>query len=168
MKVVIRNGSQKSSCELGELINQGGAGAIFHVKGYPQLVAKIYMHPHSTQINHQAAALERERIEAMLGRPPKLQAPYLGQYHQLAWPLSIIENPAGQMLGFTMFKLPLDKACDLESLITKSGRAAEKLPEDYILRLFASRNIAALVRELHREGHYIVDMKPKNMSIYKT
>jgi serine/threonine protein kinase len=168
MKVVIRNGSQKSPCELGKLIAQGGAGAIYLVKGHPQWVAKIYMHPNSTQINHQAAARERERIEAMLGRPPQIQAPHLGQYHQLAWPLSIIENPAGQMLGFTMSKLPLDKACDLESLITKSGRAAEGLPEDYIVRLYASHNIVALVRELHREGHYIVDMKPKNMSIYKT
>ena len=168
MKVVIRNGPQKSLCELGKLIAQGGAGAIYLVKGHPEWVAKIYMHPNSTQINHQAATHERERIEAMLGRPPQIKAPHLGQYHQLAWPLGIIENPAGQVLGFTMSKLPLDKACDLESLITKSGRAAERLPEDYIVRLFASHNIAALVRELHREKHYIVDMKPKNMSIYKT
>ena len=168
MKVVIRNGAQKSPCELGKLIAQGGAGAIYLVKGKPQWVAKIYMHPNSTNINYQAAAHERERIEAMLSRPPKIQAPHLGQYHQLAWPLSILENPAGQMLGFTMSKLPLDKACDLESLITKNGRTAEGLPENYIVRLFASHNIAALVRELHREGHYIVDMKPKNMSIYKT
>jgi DNA-binding helix-hairpin-helix protein with protein kinase domain len=168
MKVVIRNGPQKSPCELGKLIAQGGAGAIYLVKGHPQWVAKIYMHPNSTQINHQAATHERERIEAMLGRPPQIKAPHLGRYHQLAWPLGIIETPAGQALGFTMSKLPLDKACDLESLITKSGRAAEGLPEDYIVRLFAAHNIAALVRELHREGHYIVDMKPKNMSIYKT
>jgi serine/threonine protein kinase len=168
MKVVICNGSQKSPSELGKKIAQGGAGAIYLVKGQPGWVAKIYMHPNSTQINYEAAARERERIEAMLSRPPKIQAPHLRQYHQLAWPLSIIENPAGQMLGFTMSKLPLDKACDLESLITKSGRAAEGLPENYIVRLFASHNIAALVRELHREGHYIVDMKPKNMSIYKT
>lgn len=168
MKVVIRNGSQKSQYELGKLIAQGGAGAIYLVKGHPQWVAKIYMHPNSTQINYQAAAHARDRIEAMLSRPPQIQAPHLGQYHQLAWPLSIIENPAGQILGFTMSKLPLDKACDLESLITKSGRTAEGLPEDYIVRLYASHNIVALVRELHREGHYIVDMKPKNMSIYKT
>lgn len=168
MRVVIRNGSHKTPCELGNLIAQGGAGAIYLVNGYPQWVAKIYMHPNSTQINYQAAAHERARIDAMLSRPPQIQVPHLGQFHQLAWPLSIIENQAGQMLGFTMSKLPLDKACDLESLITKSGRAAEGLPEDYIFRLFASHNIAALVRELHREGHYIVDMKPKNMSIYKT
>ena len=81
MKVVIRNGAQKSPCELGKLINQGGAGAIYLVKGHPQWVAKIYMHPNSTQINYQAATRERERIEAMLGRPPKLQAPDARLHH---------------------------------------------------------------------------------------
>ena len=167
MRVLISSGGTQAKYELGSKLDQGGAGAIFPVVGNPEWVAKVYMVPHTDRIDYPKAAVERERVEAMLESPPSIQAPHKGIYHQLAWPVGIIEDTSQRTLGFVMPRLPLDQACDLEALLIPDSRRREGLPEDYRVRVFAGYNLALLIRSLHKQGHHVIDMKPKNMSIYK-
>ncbi|MCQ2740839.1 MAG: hypothetical protein MJ210_01820, partial [Alphaproteobacteria bacterium] len=39
--------------------------------------------------------------------------------------------------------------------------------ESYAYRIFAAYNVASMVTALHRCGHYIIDLKPSNLYVYK-
>lgn len=144
-------------------INRGGAsGRIDAIDGDPDRVAKIYHDPAK-------AAAARDRLVAMLARPPNLKPPRLNgvDYVQLAWPDALIEDAAGRLLGFRMPRVALDRAAPLECLLHPAQRRADKLPEDYGLRVFAAANLASVVAELHRLGHYVIDLKPLNFYVYR-
>ena len=154
---------QRQPVRLGAEINRGGAaGRILALTGDPQRVAKIY---------HDEADAERarDRLLAMLVRPPSLKPPRLNgvEYVQLAWPDALIEDASGRTLGFRMPRVPLDLALPLECLLHPAQRRAEGLPETYGLRVFAAANLASVLAELHVLGHHIVDLKPLNVYVYR-
>jgi len=150
---------------LGEMINKGGAaGKIFAVPLHPELVAKIFHDRSKSQTN-------RLKLEAMLQNKPNIpivEDKKTGKkYVQIAWPEAVLEDDEGFCVGYLMPLINTDEAVSLDHLMQKAVRQKEHLTEKYEDRLTAAYNVTAMVAALHQCGHYIVDLKPANVSVYK-
>ena len=150
---------------LGELINKGGAaGKIYLDASHPQSVAKIFHNKNKSSTN-------RQKLEAMLlNRPnfPRITKDENGvERVQIAWPDAILEDENGFCVGYLMPMINMGEAVSLDHLMQKAIRSKLGLPEKYAYRVFAAYNVAAMVAAMHKCGHYIVDLKPSNVSVYK-
>lgn len=148
---------------LGELVNKGGAaGKIYMNLANPNSVAKIFHKKSKSSTN-------RKKLEAMLlNRPNFPPAVKDGtEYVQIAWPDAILEDENGFCVGYLMPLINMSEAVSLDHLMQKAIRKKLRLSEKYAYRVFAAYNIASMVAALHTCGHYIVDLKPYNVSVYK-
>ena len=148
---------------LGELLNKGGAaGKIYRDTTHPNSVAKIFHEKERSGTN-------RQKLEAMLHNRPNI--PTISdnghEYHQIAWPTALLEDTQGFCIGYLMPEIDTTEAISLDYLIQKATRRKLGLSERYLDRVFAAYNITSVVAALHACGHYIVDLKPSNVSVYK-
>lgn len=148
---------------LGKMLNKGGAaGKIFEVENQPKMVAKIFHSKEKSESN-------RKKLEAMLHNKPNI--PTISnegtEYIQIAWPIALLEDKQGYCMGYLMPLIDTKEAVSLDHLIQKAVRRKLGLSERYIDRIFAAYNITSVVAALHACGHYIIDLKPANVSIYK-
>ena len=149
---------------LGELLNKGGAaGKIYRDASHPKSVAKIYHDRNRSETN-------RKKLEAMLLNRPNIPTiPYKGkEYIQIAWPTALLEDEQGYCVGYLMPEIETKEAISLDHLMQKAVRQKLGLSERYIDRVFAAYNVTSVVAALHACKHYIVDLKPANVSIYKS
>ena len=149
--------------KLGNLINKGGAaGKIYKSISHPELVAKIFHDRNKSKTN-------RLKLEAMIKNKPNIE-PLMSNgktYIQIAWPEAVLEDDEGFCVGYLMPFIDTNEAVSLDHLMQKAVRQKRGLSENYKDRLDAAFNITAMVAALHQCGHYIVDLKPANVSIYK-
>lgn len=149
---------------LGGLLNRGGAsGRIFSVCDRPDLVAKIF---HNTD----KSTTNRKKLQAMLLNKPNFAPVETDgvQYTQIAWPEAILEDEKGFCVGYMMPLINMSEAVSLDHLMQKAIRKKLGLSDKYAYRIFAAYNVASMVTALHKCGHYIVDLKPSNVSVYKS
>lgn len=149
---------------LGELLHKGGAaGKIYRDASHPKSVAKIYHEREKSETN-------RKKLEAMLQNRPNIPTiPYKGkEYIQIAWPTALLEDKQGYCVGYLMPEIETKEAISLDHLMQKAVRQKLGISERYIDRVFAAYNVTSVVAALHACKHYIVDLKPANVSIYKT
>lgn len=148
---------------LGRLINKGGAsGKIYLVEGRPESVVKIF---HNTS----KSATNRQKLQAMLLNKPNFQPVEVSgtEYIQIAWPEALLDDEKGFCVGYMMPLINMDSAVSLDHLMQKAIRQKLHLSEKYAYRIFAAYNVASMVTALHKCGHYIIDLKPSNLSVYK-
>ncbi len=148
---------------LGALVNKGGAaGKIYLNADNPEQVIKIFHKKQKSDTN-------RQKLTAMLQNNPHIDPVEKdgARYVQLAWPQAILEDDKGFCVGYVMPLIKMDKAVSLDHLMQKAIRKKLGLPEKYACRIFAAYNVASMVTSLHKCGHYIVDLKPSNVSVYK-
>ena len=148
---------------LGALINKGGAaGKIYACVQHPEMVAKIFHDRSKSRTN-------RQKLEAMLQNKPNIPPiVFEGKtYVQIAWPEAVLEDDEGFCVGYLMPFINTDEAVSLDHLMQKAVRKKQNLSESYEKRLNAAFNVTAMVAALHQCGHYIVDLKPANVSVYK-
>lgn len=149
--------------KLGELVHKGGAaGKIYKSATHPHLVAKIFHDKTKSNTN-------RRKLEAMLQNRPNIPpVQYDGRnIVQIAWPEAVLEDDEGFCIGYLMPFINTDEAVSLDHLMQKAVRQKIGISESYANRFYAACNLATIVAELHRRGHYIVDLKPANVSVYK-
>jgi len=149
--------------KLGKMINRGGAaGQIFEVESQPQNVAKIFYNLAKSNTN-------RKKLESMLLNSPNFPPTVKDgvEYVQIAWPIAILEDDKGFCVGYIMPLINMEKAVSLDHLMQKSIRQKLGLSEKYSYRIFAAYNIASMINSLHQCGHYVVDLKPSNVSVYR-
>lgn len=149
--------------KLGELLNKGGAaGKIYRDASHPHSVAKIFH-------DRQKSDTNRKKLQSMLQNCPNI--PSITdkgiEYIQLAWPTALLEDAQGFCVGYLMPLIDMNEALPLDYLIQKAVRQKMGLSERYVDRLFAAFNITTIVAALHACGHYIIDLKPTNVSVYK-
>ncbi len=148
---------------LGKMLNRGGAsGKIYSVQERKELVAKIFHNTEKSRTN-------RQKLEAMLlNKPhfPPVEADGI-EYTQIAWPEALLEDEQGFCVGYLMPLINMEAAVSLDHLMQKAVRKKLGLSEKYAYRIFAAYNVASMVTSLHKCGHYIVDLKPSNVSVYK-
>lgn len=149
--------------KLGALINKGGAaGKIYESVTHPELVAKIFHDRAKSKTN-------RLKLEAMLQNKPNIEPVWENgkKFIQIAWPEAVLEDDEGFCVGYLMPLINTNEAVCLDHLMQKAVRQKTGLPENYKYRLNAAYNITAMVAALHQCGHYIIDLKPANVSVYK-
>ena len=148
---------------LGKMVNKGGAsGKIYLVEGRPESVVKIFH-------NIEKSATNRKKLQAMLLNKPNFQPVEAKgiEYIQIAWPEALLDDEKGFCVGYMMPLINMDKAVSLDHLMQKAVRKKLGLSEKYAYRIFAAYNVASMVAALHKCGHYIIDLKPSNLSVYK-
>ena len=149
---------------LGELLNKGGAaGKIYADLTHKNSVAKIYHEREKSETN-------RKKLEGMLANRPNI--PVIEnegkKYIQIAWPTALLEDSQGYCVGYLMPMIDTKEAISLDHLMQKAVRQRLGLSERYVDRVFAAYNITSVVAALHECGHHIVDLKPANVSVYKS
>ena len=148
---------------LSDVLNKGGAsGKIYRIKDNPTLVAKIFHNTGKSSTN-------RKKLEGMLLNRPKFDPVEIDgvSYPQIAWPEAILEDDKGFCVGYLMPMINMEAAVSLDHLMQKAIRRKLNLTEKYAYRVFAAYNLASMVTSLHKCGHYIVDLKPSNVFVYK-
>ena len=149
---------------LGQLLNKGGAaGKIYEDLTHKNSVAKIYHDRSKSETN-------RKKLEGMLLNKPNIPSIENEgkEYIQIAWPTALLEDSQGYCVGYLMPKIDTNEAISLDHLMQKAVRKKLGLSERYVDRVFAAYNITSVVAALHDCGHYIVDLKPANVSVYKS
>lgn len=148
---------------LGKMINKGGAsGKIYLIKNKPNYVAKIF---HDTK----KSSTNRQKIQAMLlNKPDFLSTKVKNEdFIQIAWPEALLDDERGFCVGYIMPLIDMDKAVSLDHLMQKAIRHRLNLSENYAYRVFAAYNVALMINALHKCGHYVIDLKPSNIYVYK-
>lgn len=148
---------------LGKLINKGGAaGKVYEIVGNPSKVAKIFHERQKSNTN-------RLKLEAMVINNPKIPSVVANgvEYVQVAWPEAVLEDDEGYCVGYMMPFINTSEAVSLDHLMQSAVRAKLGLSDKYEYRVMAAYNVALMVASLHRYGHYIIDLKPANVFIYK-
>ena len=148
---------------LGKLINKGGAaGKVYEIVGKPSKVAKIFHERQKSNTN-------RLKLEAMVVNNPKIPSVVSNgvEYVQIAWPEALLEDNEGYCVGYMMPFINTSEAVSLDHLMQSAVRAKLGLSDKYEYRVMAAYNVALMVASLHRYGHYIIDLKPANVFIYK-
>src|SRR5574344_646945 len=149
--------------KLGSLLNRGGAaGKIYANASHPNQVIKIFHKKSKSNTN-------RQKLEAMILNRPNFSPTVKDdvEYVQIAWPEAILEDDNGFCVGYSMPLINMSEAVSLDHLMQKAVRKKLQLPEKAAYRIFAAYNVASMVAALHASKHYIVDLKPSNVSVYK-
>lgn len=148
---------------LGKMINKGGAsGKIYLLEGKEGFVAKIFHNTSNSSAN-------RQKLQAMLlNKPDFLSTEVNGEkYIQIAWPEALLDDERGYCVGYIMPLIDMEKAVSLDHFMQKAVRQKLNLSENYAYRVFAAYNVALMINTLHKCGHYVIDLKPSNIYVYK-
>ena len=148
---------------LGNLLIKGGAACkIYEIVGKPNKVAKIFHERQKSNTN-------RLKLEAMVVNNPNIPSVEAKgvEYVQIAWPEAILEDDEGYCVGYLMPFIDTNAAVSLDHLMQSAVRSKHGLSDKYEYRVMAAYNVALMVASLHRYGHYIIYLKPSNVSIYK-
>ncbi len=162
LTAILKDGT-RYEMELGEQIHRGGAaGSIYINKSEKNSVAKIF---HDAELSE----YYREKLDAMLENIPDFPPAITDgeEYVQIAWPDAILEDSMGRTVGYLMPLIKMEQALSLDYMMQKAVRRKVGLSEKYSHRLFAAYNLASMVAALHQCGHYMIDLKPANISVYK-
>lgn len=144
-------------------LKRGGAGSVWRmpVGRFAGSVAKLYHDPKQSA--------NRAKLEAMLARPPNDVYLTVGgkRLVQFAWPTYLVEDGAGQCVGFLMPEV--DGNAPRLLVYNEMREAQNRLsPEQRSLhgRVLVAANVATLMASLHGLGHSFVDVKDENVLIY--
>ncbi len=160
LEIVSKSGTQRLDAFGREatLLGKGGAGSVYAHPALPGQAVKIY----STQDRAKAHAA---KVRAMLNAPPHAVRTRLGTV-QIAWPNATVTQGGG-FVGFVMPKINFSEAWTLQQVTQPTQRRRRAIPERLDLRLYAGRNLASVLHSLHELGHYVVDLKPQNVLVYR-
>lgn len=152
----------KRSLLLGKLIKSGGAGSVYLLPGAPAQVAKLY-HPHLDRNANQ------RKLGAMLELTPELPDKLENgkRYVQIAWPQAAVHDKQGGFLGFVMPLLDMAHTAELEQVLQERQARAAGLPVGLGPKVTLAANLAGVLAALHKQQHYVVDLKPVNLRFYR-
>src|SRR5262249_36866903 len=143
---------------LDKTLKSGGAGSIHRIFEIPDLVAKIY----HQQVDR---AVYERKVEAMISLVPDLPDITEGGQRevQIAWPRFVLRDRQQRFVGFAMPLLDFATSIELECVLQERQARAQGLPTGLGAKVTLAANLASLIAELHRKGHYVVDLKPVNL-----
>jgi TonB family protein len=134
-------------------IGNGGEARVYALpaaEGAAPLVAKV----------HHVPSDERGRkLTYMVANPPGVPNPGAPD---LAWPLELLEDDAGQVRGFVMRRAEGARLFDLYNPATRRQRAPHA---DYQTLLHAGRALASVFERLHAGGYVVGDVNESNILV---
>jgi eukaryotic-like serine/threonine-protein kinase len=156
------DGPTKSALTLKTLVKSGGAGSIYLLRESHEYVAKIYH-------DQTYLSVYEKKVQAMLSLSPNLQNIQDANHHyiQIAWPKAIIRDEKKRFIGYTMPLLDIKATSELECILQERQARAEGLPTGLGAKITLAANLCAVIAELHKQQHYVVDLKPVNLRFYR-
>ena len=134
---------------LGAELAKGGEGAVFHIQGRTDTLAKVYLKPQPRE--------HAEKLTAMVAKAePRITA--LG-----AWPTGTLHDRSGSTVGFVMPKLDGFKA--VFQLYSPKLRLQQFPRADFRFVVAAASNAARAFSVVHSAGHVIGDVNHGNLAI---
>jgi DNA-binding helix-hairpin-helix protein with protein kinase domain len=147
---------------LGQTLKSGGAGSIHRIVELPELVGKIY-HP---DVDH---GIYERKVEAMISLVPDL--PDItedgAREVQITWPRFLLRDGQRRFVGFAMPLLDFATSVELECVLQERQARAQGLPTGLGAKVTLAANMASLIAEVHRQGHFVIDLKPVNLRFYR-
>jgi len=132
-------------------INSGADGTIYATIDN-KLALKIYHDPNKDM-------QRQDKLWQMLSNAPTAEG--------ICWPVAVISDKKNNFIGYAMPLLDLSRCYTIEMLLSKRLRESLKITDSYKFRVTVAISLASKVAELHRLGHYIIDLKPANLSFDK-
>ena len=129
---------------------QGGEGRIFYVVGKPNIVAKLYKDGRNT-------AEKEHKLTTMVDNPPGAEV-----MQQITWPLDVLYDSSNTFVGFLMPKLAINE--DL-NVIYEYGPSAKYSHVTWGNKIIIAKNLCAVLHAVHKAGHVVGDLNPKNISV---
>jgi len=133
----------------------GGFGAVYSVSGVPTEIAKVFNKPAPQKgpVDGVSADLA-EKLRHMIANPPRSVGP-----DDLAWPLRLVESRDGQIVGYTMRRMPGQELAKY----TLQNRDLWLYKPSYREVVTFLAEVARIVATLHEEGYVVGDLSPKNI-----
>lgn len=126
---------------------------------------------YAAKIFHDKSKLDLKKIGAMLANPPSnLTGVTAGiEYPQYSWPISIIQDSAGQAVGYVMPLIDQQESFTLDHYYDKNLGKKLNSPEEVALsyKIEIAANLSRLIADLHSHQHCFVDCKPQNIRVFK-
>ena len=129
-------------------IGSGGEGDIYRVQGMGK-VAKIY------KAGVFSGELE-EKLKIMIEHPPNASV-----LTQVAWPLDMAYDDAGQCCGFIMSELSINAE------LGEIYKYPSTLPLSAQQKINIAQNICVVISEVHKAGYVFGDFNPRNIGLDK-
>ena len=150
----------------GRLINDGGEGYIYEAQEDASILLKIYKETDYSGSPIVTPELEH-KLEYMKSNPPE---PLVAE-KLIAWPLELIRDEEGRLLGFTMHKLDIDE----HILKINSYRHPKIDDEDEYesfpaveSRIVIAINLCYALHDLHKKGYIIGDFNHENIGVNRS
>ncbi len=155
--------SQPIEIDLSRKIGEGATATVYRVIFQNELwAAKIYKPERAYSV---------EKLEAMLQSPPdELAVNEDGQtFIRYTWVKNLLKDNTGKVVGFLM---PFVDQRSTNSLDTYYDpvlikRLPGKINAALSLRLEIAKNLCELIDNLHKVGHFFIDIKPQNIRVYR-
>jgi serine/threonine protein kinase len=113
----------------------------------------------------------KAKIEAMLSNPPaNILIKFADEvFPQLAWPQKIFRLDNGETHGYLMPIIDLDESFPLDYFYDPVLFNKLNAPEESALsyKVEIARNLASIIADLHRHGHFFIDLKPQNIRVFR-
>ncbi len=114
---------------------------------------------------------DENKLKAMIANCPSIAEinEAAGKFVQLTWPKYLVVDTAGDCVGFLMPYLNEEKTYSLDTfydpvLVKRlKGQAEAALS----FRIEIAVNLCTVMTEMHKLGHYFIDIKPQNIRVYK-
>jgi serine/threonine protein kinase len=152
-----RNGS----VALGNVLGQGGEGAVYPLVGNGLLVAKVY---HREKLNNEL----EDKVKAMASRPPKDPLWESQRLHSIAWAEDVLfaDSNHKQFAGYLMPFIDVKVFREAHAYFDPEDRT-RKFGGDFSWRyLFtAAQNLASCIAAIHAQKHRIGDLRERNVLI---
>jgi hypothetical protein len=73
----------------------------------------------------------------------------------------------GRFVGFLMAVVDIDSTSEVECILQEKQARREGLPTGLGAKVTLAANLATVIAALHRQRHYVVDLKPVNLRFYR-
>jgi len=148
--------NEGKTIELGDLIGEGGEGAVYKIRK-SRSVVKI--------LNAESLKSDKSReakLKAMIDRHPFENAPAKTKY-SVAWPKALVYDEHKKFVGYTMPSIL--KAPELHLITNPSNR--KKIGDIHSLEnlYYIALNIAIIFESLHKKNIVVGDISSKNILV---
>jgi DNA-binding helix-hairpin-helix protein with protein kinase domain len=131
---------------------RSGEGEVWQTQS-PNYLAKLYRQPTPARIR---------KLQVMVAHPPTDPNQAMG-HTSFAWPLALLHNSQGEVLGFLMQAIA--HSVDLLDVYHPLRRQRTFTRFDWRYLHVTGLNIVSMVWAIHQAGYVLGDMKPQNILV---
>jgi DNA-binding helix-hairpin-helix protein with protein kinase domain len=140
---------------VGPEIDSGNEGGVYHIEGSPDDVVKIF--------DEGRRKKKEAKVRAMINSPPKDLTFKRKGIRSIIWPEALVKaKSSGAFLGYRMPHADVEATTPAFEYSMVDLSWGNSSPKD---RFKAARNLAIMVRNIHKAGHAIGDFNDKNFLI---